>query len=84
MRLALNKEQWNTLCSHTDKISEFPATVGNFIIYFTSKKEFGIFDMAYDPKRDIFGVWFENGLDKFEAKELIDAMFDMFCHLEGI
>ena len=40
--------------------------------------------MAYDPKRDIFGVWFENGLDKFEAKELIDAMFDMFCHLEGI
>lgn len=84
MRLALNKEQWNTLCSHTDKISGFPATIGNFIVYFASRKELGMFDMAYDPKRDIFSVCFRNNLEKFEAKELIDAMFNLFCHLEGI
>jgi hypothetical protein len=84
MRLSLNKEQWDTLCSHTEHISAFPATVGNFIVYFASRKEFGVFDMAYDPKRDVFSVCFRNNLEKFEAKELIDAMFNLFCHLEGI
>lgn len=84
MRLSLNKEQWDKLCEKTDIISSFPATVGNFIVYFASRKELGVFDMAYDPKRDIFGVWFEDGLNKFESKELIDAMFNLFCHLEGI
>ena len=84
MRISLNKEQWDKLCSHTDRISGFPATVGNFIVYFASKKELGAFDMAYDPKRDVFGVWFQSGLEKFEDKELINAMFNLFCHLEGI
>jgi hypothetical protein len=84
MRLALNKEQWDKLCANTEHISDFPATVGNFIVYFASKKELGRFDMVYDPKKDIFGVWYENELNKFEAKELIDAMFNLFCHLEGI
>lgn len=84
MRLSLKKEQWDKLLEHTDKIDGLPITVGNFIVYFTSKKELGIFDMAYDPKRDIFAVWYGNGLEKFEDKELIDAMFNLFCHLEGI
>lgn len=84
MRLSLNKEQWDKLCSHTDTISGFPATVGNFIVYFTSHKELGVFDMAYDPKRDIFSVFYNSNLERFEAKELIDAMFNLFCHLEGI
>jgi hypothetical protein len=53
-------------------------------VYFASRKELGAFDMAYDPKRDIFSVCFRNNLEKFEAKELIDAMFDLFCHLEGV
>lgn len=84
MRLSLNKEQWDKLCSHTDKISGFPATVGNFIIYFTSRKELGVFDMTYDPKRDLFSVFYSRHLERFEANELIDAMFSLFCHLEGI
>ena len=84
MRLSLNKEQWDKLCSHTDIISGFPATVGNFIVYFASKKELGIFDMTYDPKRDLFSVFYNSYLERFEAKELIDAMFNLFCHLEGI
>lgn len=84
MRLALNKEQWDKLCAHTESISAFPATVGNFIVYFASQKELGGFDMAYDPKRDLFSIFYSNTLERFEAKELIDAMFDLFCHLEGI
>lgn len=84
MRLSLNKEQWDKLCAHTDKISGFPATVGNFIMYFTSRKELGVFDMAYDPKRDLFSVFYSSNFERFEANELIDAMFNLFCHLEGI
>lgn len=84
MRLALNKEQWDKLCECTDVISSFPVTVGNFIAYFASKKEFSVFNIAHDSRRDLYGVWYENDLKKFEAKELIDAMFDLFCHLEGI
>lgn len=84
MRLGLNKEQWDKLCSYTDKISSFPVTVGNFIVYFASHKGLGTFNVAYDPKRDVYGVWFGDGFDKFEAKELIDAMFNLFCLLEGI
>lgn len=84
MRLSLNKEQWDKLCAHTDKISGFPATVGNFIMYFTSRKELGVFDMTYDPKRDLFSVFYSSSLERFEANELIDAMFNLFCHLEGI
>ena len=84
MRLGLNKEQWDKLLEYSDKINSLPVTVSNFIVYFTSKKELGIFDVAYDPKRDIFAVWYDKGLEKFEDKELIDAMFNLFCHLEGI
>ncbi len=84
MRLGLNKEQWDKLCNNTENISSFPVTVGNFIFYFASKRGLGTFHMAYDPKRDIHGVWFECGFEKFEDKELINAMFNLFCHLEGI
>lgn len=84
MRLGLNKEQWDKLCENADNISSFPATLGNFIVYFASKKELGVFSMAYDPKQDVFGVWFGGGFEKFEDKELINAMFNLFCHLEGI
>ena len=44
----------------------------------------GKFNIAYDPERRVFGVWYENMLEKFEDKELINAMFNMFCHLEEI
>lgn len=84
MRLGLNKEQWDKLCENADNISGFPATLGNFIVYFASKKELGIFDITYDPKRDMFAVFYSSNLEKFEDKELINAMFDLFCHLEGI
>lgn len=84
MRLALNKEQWDKLVFHTDKISNFPATVGNFLAYFTEGKSHGNFHIAYDPKREVFGVWYDNHLDKFEDKELIDAMFNLFCKMEEI
>lgn len=84
MRLALNKEQWDKLVCHTDTISNFPATVGNFLQYFTERKPHGNFHIAYDPKREVFGVWYDNHLDKFEDKELIDAMFNLFCSMEGI
>lgn len=84
MRLALNKEQWDKLCAHTEEISAFPATVGNFIVYFSSRKELGVFDMTYDPKCDMFSVFYSSNLERFEAKELIDAMFNLFCHMEGI
>lgn len=84
MRLGLNKEQWDKLCENADNISGFPATLGNFIVYFASKKELGIFDITYDPKRDMFAVFYSSNLEKFEDKELIDAMFNLFCHLEGI
>ena len=84
MRLGLNKQQWERLLSCTDKISNFPATVGNFLQYFTEEKAHGNFHLAYDPKREVFGVWYDNHLDKFEDKELINAMFNMFCYLEEI
>jgi hypothetical protein len=84
MRFGLNKEQWDKLVENSDNISCIPATIGNFIIYFASKKELGVFNMAYDPKRDIFGVWFGDGFEKFEDNLLINAMFNLFCHLEGI
>lgn len=84
MRFALNKEQWDKLCGCTDAISSFPATVGNFLQYFTEKSQQGNFNLAYDHERRVFGVWFDDMLNKFEDKELIDAMFNMFCHLEEI
>lgn len=84
MRFALNKEQWDKLLYNSEKISDFPATVGNFLQYYTEKKSHGNFNMAFDAKRKVFGVWYDNYLDKFEGEELIDAMFDLFCHLEGI
>lgn len=84
MRLGLNKEQWDTLLCHTDKISNFPATVGNFLSYFSERKTFGNFNIAYDPEREVYGVWYDNILDKYEDKELINAMFDLFCKMEGI
>lgn len=84
MRLGLNKEQWEKLLRHTDTISSFPATVGNFLTYFTEENAHGNFNIAYDPKREVFGVWYDNDLDKFEDKELIDAMFNLFCKMEEI
>lgn len=84
MRLALNKEQWDRLLDKSDKITSMPATVGNFLTYFTEGKPHGNFHIAYDPKREIFGVWYDNHLDKFEDKELIDAMFNLFCSMEEI
>jgi hypothetical protein len=84
MRITLSKEQWDKLCENADNISNFPATLSNFIVHFASKKELGIFDITYDPKRDIFAVFYSSNLEKFEANELIDAMFNLFCHLEGV
>ena len=84
MRLALNKEQWDLLYEHTDKISALPATVGNFLQLFTEYSKLGNFNMAYDHERKVYGVWYENMLDKFEDKELINALFNLFCYLEEI
>ena len=84
MRFALNKEQWDKLCSHTESISSFPATVGNFIQYFTEQTSYGNFCMSFDHESKAYGVWMEDMINKFEAKELIDALFNMFCHLEEI
>lgn len=84
MRLSLNKDQWDKLCGETDKISSFPATVGNFLVYFTEKSKHGNFNIAYDKERKVYGVWYNDLLDKFEDKELINAMFDLFCKMEEI
>lgn len=84
MRLALNNDQWNKLFDCSNKISSMPATVGNFLTYFTEDKTHGNFNIAYDPKREVFGVWYDNDLDKFEDKELINAMFNLFCKMEEI
>ena len=84
MRLGLNKEQWDKILSCTDKITSMPATVGNFLQYFTEYKTHGNFNIAYDPKREVFGVWYDNNLDKYEDKELINAMFNLFCSMEEI
>ena len=84
MRLSINKEQWERLGDHVGTISSFPATVSNFLQYFTEEVKHGNFNVAYDPERKIFGVWYEDMLEKFEDKELINAMFNMFCHLEEI
>ena len=84
MRLSLNNEQWQHLCCCSDTISDFPATVGTFIQYFTERKDLGNFNIAHDPISQKFGVWYSDELKKFEAKELIDAMFNLFCHLEGV
>ena len=84
MRLGLNKEQWDKLLEHSDKIDSLPVTVGNFLQYYTDRTSNGNFNMAYDKKRKVFGVWYDDYLEKFESEELIDAMFNLFCHLEGI
>ena len=84
MRLGLNKEQWDRLLDKSDKISSMPAIASDFLRYFTEDKAYGNFHIAYDPKREVFGVWYDNHLDKFEDKELIDAMFNLFCKMEEI
>ena len=84
MRFALNKEQWDKLCETSSSISSCPATVGNFLQYFTERKAHGNFNLAYDHERKMHGVWFDDMLNKFEDKELINAMFNLFCYLEGI
>ena len=84
MRLALSKEQWDKLCDNTDSISSFPATVGNFLTHFTNEHSCGNFNISYDAKRKIFGVWFDDVLERFEEKELIDALFNLFCSIERI
>lgn len=84
MRLGLNKEQWDRLLCHTDKISAMPTIVSDFLRYFTEDKSYGNFNIAYDPIRKVYGVWYDNNLDKFEDKELINAMFNLFCSMEEI
>lgn len=84
MRLSINKEQWDKLLECSEVISSLPATVGNYLQHFTERSQMGKFNIAYDPERRVFGVWYENMLEKFEDKELINAMFNMFCHLEEI
>lgn len=84
MRLGLNKEQWDKLLERSEEISGFPATVGNFLQHYTEKSPHGSFNMVYDARRKVFAVWFDDHLEKFESDELIDAMFNLFCHLEGI
>lgn len=85
MRLGLNKEQWDRLLEHSDKISAMPTIVSDFLRYFTAEdKPYGNFNIAYDPERKVYGVWYNDLLDKFEDKELIDAMFNLFCFLEEI
>jgi hypothetical protein len=84
MRLALNKEQWDKLCSHTDDISSFPVTVGNFLQHYTENTKHGNFNVAYNKTKKTYSVWYEDYFERFEDKELIDAMFNLFCHLEGI
>lgn len=84
MRVGLNKEQWDRLLDKSDKITSMPATVGHFLTYFMERKSHGNFHISYDPKREVFGVWYDNYLDKFEDKELINAMFNLFCSMEEI
>jgi hypothetical protein len=84
MRLSLNNDQWHHLCVCAECASAFPATIGNFLQYFTEKKDRGNFNMAYDHSCKVFGVWYSDELRKFESTELIDAMYDMFCYMEGI
>lgn len=84
MRLGINKEQWDKLCGNTEKISSMPATVGNFLQYFTEERAYGNFHIAYDHERKVYGVWYDDKLDKFEDKELINAMFNLFCTMEEI
>ena len=84
MRVGLNNEQWDKLLCHTDTISNFPATVGHFLTYFMERKSHGNFHISYDPKKEVFGVWYDNHLNKFEDKELINAMFNLFYKMEEI
>lgn len=84
MRFALNKEQWDKLCENTDKISSFPTTIGNFLLYFRKRNDLGNFNISFEPKSQTYCVWFDGMLEKFEDKELISAMFNMFCYLEEI
>lgn len=84
MRYSINSEQWGHLCGCAESISSFPATIGNFLQYFFEKKGLGDFNMSYSSKLKLYSVWYDDQLNKFEAKELIDAMFNLFCHLEGI
>lgn len=84
MRFALNKEQWDKLCECTDSISSFPATVGNFLQHFTELTKLGDFNVSYDHKRKVHAVWYSDMLEKFEDKELINALFNLFCYLEEI
>ena len=84
MRFALNKEQWDRFIEHSESISSLPATVGNFIQYFTEQSNYGNFCMSYDHKSKLYGVWMEDMINKFEDKELINALFNMFCYLEEI
>lgn len=84
MRLGINKQQWDKLLEHSDKINSLPVTVGNFLQYYTDKTSNGKFNIVYDAKRKVFGVWYDDYFEKFESEELIDAMFNLFCHLEDI
>lgn len=84
MRLSLNKEQWDKLCECSDSISAMPVTVGNLLQHFTVTIPKRNFNIAYDAERKVFGVWYDDMFEKFEDKELINAMFNMFCYLEEI
>ena len=84
MRFGLNKEQWDRLIEHSDSISSLPATVGNFLQHFTEEEKLGAFYMNYDPISKTYCVGFNDLMKSFRDKELINALFDMFCYLEEI
>ena len=84
MRFGINKEQWDKLLESSEKVSSMPATVGNFLQYFSGIDKLGNFNMSYDIHSKTYSVGFNDLLQSFESKELIDAMFDLFCYLEDI
>ena len=84
MRFGLNKEQWDRLIEHSDSISSFPATVGNFLQRFTEEEKNGCFYLSYDSCSRTYCVGFNDLMESFKDKELINALFDMFCYLEKI
>lgn len=84
MRFSLSNEQWEHLCGCAEVVSDFPATIGSFLKYFSERKNLGNFNIVYDHASKKYGIWYGDQLERFDSEELIDAMFDMFCHLEGV
>lgn len=83
MRFGLNNKQWDRLIQYSDKISAMPATISEFLSYF-SDKECGRLNLIYDPEKKVWAVWYDDSLEKFEDKELINAMFELFFNIEEV